>query len=344
MAHRDLVVIGASAGGVEPLRTLMAGLPVDFPAIVLVVLHIPESARSALPQILSRSCAVPVEQATNGHALVGPKVMTAAPGHHLVVHENAVALTRGPRENGHRPAVDILFRSAARHHGARVISVVLSGGLDDGTAGMIAVRSRGGLGIVQDPEEALHPSMPSSAIRDAEPDFVLPVAEIAPMLLRLVGQEVDLDAAPPPSPLLREETHMADLHPDEASSTDRPGQPAGLSCPDCGGGLFVLPDDRILRFRCRVGHGWTGESLAVQQGTATETALWMALRALEEKAALTRDLSVRAAERGRPLSASAFEQQRQEAEQASLLVRELLDRATSGVLELSPTHLREHTG
>jgi two-component system chemotaxis response regulator CheB len=329
MSQRDTIVVGASAGGVEALRTLLGGLPADLPARVLVVLHIPSSGVNALASVLARSSAMKVRPAQNADRLEPGVILVAQPDHHLVVVDDSCLLTRGPRENGHRPAIDVLFRSAAKVLGARTIGVILSGALDDGAAGLRTIRARGGIGVVQDPDDAQHASMPRSAISAANPEHVLPVAAMPALLVELVGAEVgdpqagasqpDRDAA-----LIRTEVAMSEMDPESFHAAHRPGESSGLSCPDCHGVLFVISEQDFLRFRCRVGHAWSIESLLAEHGTAVEGALWMALRALEEKAALCADMSTRAQVGGANISARRFAEQATEAMGAAEVLRGLL--------------------
>ncbi|MGY1744319.1 chemotaxis protein CheB [Blastococcus sp. SYSU D00695] len=325
MARRDLIVVGASAGGVEALRQLLAALPPDLPAAVLVVLHLPTTARSALPEILGRVSSLPVRSATDGAELEPGTVLVAVPGRHLMVADGHVVLSRGPRENGHRPAVDVLFRSAARAAGRRVVAVVLSGALDDGTAGVVAVRSRGGVAVAQDPGEAMYGSMPQHALEIGGADHVAPLAELGVLLCDLLTEDVD-DDPPPPSELMDTETAMAALDPVAMNADDRPGTPSGFGCPSCHGALFSITEGGMERYRCRVGHAWSPEALAEEQSQALESALWMALRGLEERAALSLRMGERAAERGHRHSAATFRRRHDEAQEAALLLRSMLDK------------------
>jgi two-component system chemotaxis response regulator CheB len=323
----NVVVVGASAGGVEALRTLVSDLPADLPACVLVVLHLPSTGMSALPLILDRAGTLPARHAVEGDRLAPGTILVAPPDRHLIVLDDQVTLSRGPRENGHRPAVDVLFRTAARAHDGAVIAVVLSGALDDGAAGMVAVRHRGGTGIVQDFDDALYPSMPQAAYAAAGVEHVVPVKEIPALLGALLRDHPGgrrSEAAPPAEPLLEVEAALADLDPDAMHDPDRPGSPSGFGCPDCHGALFQITEGALSRFRCRVGHAWSPQSLLAQQSQALEGALWMALRGLEEKAALSRDLGDRAADTGHDLSATRFRETATEALGAAELVRRLI--------------------
>ena len=329
MNQRDLVVVGASAGGVEALRTLVAGLPLDFPAAVLVVLHTPATSRSALAAILDRSGPLPAAQAQEEDRLQRGRILVAPPDRHLIVYDRQVTLSRGPRENGHRPAVDVLFRSAARALGPRVIGVVLSGTLDDGAAGLVAVHRWGGVGVVQSPEDAMYPSMPRAAIAGDHPRHVVPVAEMPALLGQLVREQVDLPPVDAMARLTDREIAVAALDGDELNDPDRPGTFSGFACPDCHGVLLEITEAHVHRFRCRVGHAWSPHSLAAQQTFAVEGALWMALRALEEKAALADRLSAGARERGHAITAQSFAAQAAESRSSALVLRDLVERATA---------------
>ncbi|WP_432574983.1 chemotaxis protein CheB [Kineococcus sp. SYSU DK005] len=329
MVTRDVVVVGASAGGVEALRTLVAGLPADLPATVLVVLHVPPTGAGALASILDRAGPLPARAAVPGEPLPRGTVLVATPDRHLLLAGDHVVHSAGPRENGHRPAVDVLFRSAARAAGPRVVGVVLSGTLDDGSAGLVAVRSRGGVGVVQDPADALYTGMPVNAIGAADPEHVLPVAAIPALLDRLVREEVPA-ARPAADDEMGEEVAVARFDTDVIDSDDHPGEPSGYTCPDCSGALWRIDDHGLLRFRCRVGHAWTAESLHEQQSAEMDGALWVALRSLEERAALNRELARRAAEAGRSLSAGRFGERADETTEAAAVIRRLLTGRVGG--------------
>jgi two-component system chemotaxis response regulator CheB len=220
----------------------------------------------------------------HGHILVAP------PDHHLLVEGEAVRLTRGPKEHHTRPAVDPLFRSAALSHGPRVIGVLLTGGLDDGSAGVQAIKQCGGLVVVQDPSDAEDPSMPGAALRAVEVDHCVPLERIAPLLVALVQQTAPVPAPAPPSRLVHE--HRASLGGDKSmDELAQVGVPSTLTCPDCKGTLWEISDSRPPRYRCHTGHAFSLRTLAAVQQETAENALWSAVRALQEKEVLLRKIA-----------------------------------------------------
>jgi two-component system chemotaxis response regulator CheB len=332
MPGHDIVVVGASAGGVEALSTLVSGLPRDLPAAVLIVLHLPPNGTSALPAILERRCCLEVVQARHGDTIEPGRVSIAPVDHHLLVRAGRLHLARGPRENGVRPAVDPLFRSAARYYTSRVIAVVMSGSRNDGTSGLAVVKQFGGVALVQDPAEALTPGMPESAIAAVEVDEVLSAAALAGAIDRISREPAPaFQRAMPPELVVEDE--MGELAIDVLHHDDRPGTPSGFSCPDCGGVLWELRDADLLRFRCRVGHAWSSESLLGQQTDTLESALWVALRSLEERSALSRRMSENAGRRGHKVTARRFGEQAADADRAATSIRNfLLSRGTTVVI------------
>jgi two-component system, chemotaxis family, protein-glutamate methylesterase/glutaminase len=297
MARRDVVVIGASAGGIEALQELLSQLPADLDATVLIVLHTSRHAGSLLPQIMQRVTRLPVVHPDDRHRIQKRNIYIAPPDLHLIVEGKLLRTVQGPRENLHRPAIDPLFRSAASSYGRRVIGVILTGALDDGTAGLMVVRARGGEAIVQDPRDASFPSMPQSALEQVPDAHVLPLSKIASEIVRLTCEEIpDEEEVVPLSDMEPErEIKAAEADPYEMEGDDHPGQPSTFACPDCGGVLWETDHNRFLRFRCRVGHAYTARHLGAEQRYAIEAALWSALRALEEHAALYHRMADRAA-------------------------------------------------
>jgi two-component system chemotaxis response regulator CheB len=322
MPDHGIVVAGASAGGVEALADLAASLPSDLPAAVFVVLHLPATGTSALPEILRRHGPLPAAHVEDGEPIRPGRIYVAPPDHHVLLRSDHVHLSRGPRENGHRPAIDPLFRSAAREHATRVIGLVLSGALDDGTAGLLAIKSRGGIAVVQKPTDALYSGMPGSALEHVQVDHVVAAASMGKLLAGLIGDLPETPPAPAPTDM-RMEVEMEGFSL-EAIEGNHPGRPSGFSCPDCNGVLWQIRDGGLERYRCRVGHAWSPESLLTQQSEALEAALWVALRSLEERAALASRLAEPARRRGHSITATRFEEQAAEAQQAARLVRNLL--------------------
>lgn len=323
MIRHDLVLIGASAGGIEVLRRLVADLPDDLPAAVLICVHIPEDAPGALPSILSRAGGLKAAFAEHGEALVNGTIRIAPPGRHLLVHDGHVVLSRGPRENGHRPSIDVLFRSAAVAFGSRCIGVIMSGALDDGVAGLRAIKRRNGLAVVQDPHDALYRSMPERALGHVEVDAVEPADGLSLVIKHLV-HEPAVEDPPPAPPEMLYEVQIAEADMDSIHGDEKPGEPSVFGCPECGGVLWEVNDEGLLRYRCRTGHAWSSDSLLVEQNTSLEAALWSALRALEEKAALCRGLAERAKQQQRMLTADQFLTRAHEAEQGAEVIRDVI--------------------
>jgi two-component system chemotaxis response regulator CheB len=302
---RDITVIGASAGGVSALRTLLGGLPADYRAAVLVVLHVAPESPSLLRDILDRATPLSVIKVRGGEPLRPGRVYVAPPDHHLLVERDIVRLSHGPRENRHRPSIDVLFRSAAVAHGARVTGVVLSGMLDDGAAGLWAIKKRGGIAIVQDPEDAEYPDMPRNAMHAITVDHCLPLAAIADRLVALAREEVGepIDAAPRS---MATEVRMAAEHQSSMDDLDTLGKRSPLTCPECGGALWQMDEAGAQRFRCHVGHAYSIRTLAAEQSSRVEAALWAALRSLEEKERLAHKMAGEAASRGNVRSAASY--------------------------------------
>jgi two-component system chemotaxis response regulator CheB len=330
--HRDVVVVGASAGGVEALRALAGGLPPDYPGAVLMVLHVPREGPTALPAILSRSGPLPAALAVDGEELRGRRIYIAPNDRHLLIVDGHLRLTRGPTENGHRPAVDPLFRSVARAYGNRVIGVVLSGARDDGAAGLALIAAQGGTTVVQDPADALYPSMPRAAIEHVRPDHVVPAAKLGDLIGEITAGPLAGSAPPPDDLLLDAEVAMSNLAP--VTTDDFAASPAGYGCPSCGGSLFEILGSPLPRYRCRVGHAWSPDSLLDEQAVALEGALWMALRALEEKSALSRRMADDRLAR-RSSTGRRFRDIADEAESAGATIRDLIARIGSAT-ERSP--------
>lgn len=347
-ATPDIIVIGASAGGLEALTRLVAGLPSDLPAAVFVVVHIPPHVRSVLPELLTHAGSLPAAHARDGEPVRYGRIYVAPPDRHLILLPAAVSLSAGPRENHARPAVDPLFRSAATAYGQRVIGVVLSGALSDGTAGLWEVKQRGGIAVVQDPGDAVYPAMPHSAMDQVPVDHVLPAAQIPDLLVRLTsarvqqgGEEEPEEAAPGEGGHTMVGEHQqprGDEKPgSDAVDRDTAAQVSGKRdgavtvyvCPDCGGTLWQVNAGMIPRFRCHVGHVYGGEDLLEGYTSEAERTLWCAIRTLRDKANLTRQFARSARGRGAAEAADCYEEKaRLDDEHAAAIERMLAAAAT----------------
>jgi two-component system chemotaxis response regulator CheB len=305
---------------------LIGNLPDGLPAALFVVVHLPQGASSALARILDRAGPLKAVSPEDGAEILPGRVYVARPDHHLLLEDGRVRLTRGPKENRHRPAVDALFRTAAVAHGARVVGMVLTGARDDGTAGLRAVKRRGGGAVVQDPEEALFSGMPESALRFADVDHCLPLGEMAPLLVRLVQEDVPVqeEGAHPVPDDMEIESRVAGLDPSAINSDERPGELSRFTCPDCTGPLYEIQDGELIRFRCRVGHAYTAESMLDEKSEALENALYAAMNTLEESALMADRLAARSREQQHEHAAVRFEKRAREARQQAETIRRVL--------------------
>jgi two-component system chemotaxis response regulator CheB len=336
MQGHDIIVIGASSGGIEALIEVVSRLPEELPAAVFVVVHVPPRSISVLPEILNRAGPLTAAHAKDKEKIKPGRIYVARPDFHLLIEEGTIRLVRGPKENNTRPAIDPTFRTAARTYGPRVVGVVLSGALDDGTAGLHAVKRRGGVAVVQDPADALFPDMPGNAMSGVKVDHVLPKIEIAAVLTRLAGEPVE-ETGGAVTDQMKKETDIEAMNmktPDD----DRPGEPSVYGCPECGGVLWEMQDGALLRFRCRVGHGYSAEGLLSEQSEALDGALWSAYRALEENASLARRLAERARNEAhlKPLVARFELRARSAAEQAEAVKKLLMSGKMSEPVENIP--------
>jgi two-component system, chemotaxis family, protein-glutamate methylesterase/glutaminase len=281
-----VLAIGGSAGALEALTELLAGLPADLPAAVLVTLHIGEQARSVLPRILTRSGPLRAVHPGDGETLRPGCVYVAPPRHHLVVQDGVARLSHGPRVNRHRPAVDVMFAAAARARGARVVAVVLSGALDDGAVGAALVDRAGGRVVVQRPEEALFASMPRAALAAVPGAVAVPTARLGPHVTDLVAERAHVTEEEPP---------VSEQRTEDAGGVGPRGEgvtrPAGLVCPECRGALERVDLPNVHYYRCHVGHQFGQRSLEAAQRDSTESTLFAALAMLEEHVALARGIA-----------------------------------------------------
>ena len=317
--HRDVVVIGGSAGALDPLKQIVKDLPAELPAAVVVVLHLAAMSRSALAPILNRVGGMQAVTPQDGDPLRPGYIYTPTPDHHLELTGDAIKVTRGPRINGARPAIDVLFRTAAAAYGSRVIGVVLSGGLDDGSAGLAAIAAAGGVAIAQAPDDALVDSMPRNAIEVAAPDHVLEAEKIGPMIVHEVhGAETQEPKQKPGG---------AEMEP--VGVRDTPGQVTGVTCPECHGSIWLQTGKAgEVAMTCRVGHSYSPESFYEIQSENVENALWAGVRSLEEQASFAGVLADRATRFNDEDGARRYERRREiAADNAEALRKVILERS-----------------
>jgi two-component system chemotaxis response regulator CheB len=308
MARKDIVVIGASAGGMEALQQVVAGLPKDFAAAVFVVWHLPPGLKSVLPRVLSKAGPLAAENATDGQEFEPGRIYIAPSDHHMLVEDGFIRVAHGPRENRFRPAIDPLFRSAAYVYGPRVIGVVLTGALNDGTAGLWTIKLRGGTAVVQDPADALHPSMPTNALGNVDVDHKAHLADIGPLLGRLA-----LEQAPPARKLsieqqrlVESEIRIAEAYSDVSMEIFQKSELSPFTCPECRGVLAKVDGSNILRYRCHTGHAFTAETLLESLTGQVENRLVESVRTLDELVMLLNHIGGHLEKNGRADLAQRF--------------------------------------
>jgi two-component system chemotaxis response regulator CheB len=339
MVTKDIVVVGASAGGMQALERLVAGLPADLPAAVFVVWHLSPGVRSVLPQVLNRAGPLRAEFPADGDPVKPGRIYVAPNDHHLLLERGYIRVTKGPKENRFRPAVDPLFRSAAYIYGPRTIGIVLSGALDDGSAGLWAIKLRGGTAIVQDPEDAQHRSMPLNALDNVEADYKLPVAEMGPLLARLTREEAGPEPHIGPHERQKMEAEVAIAR--EADSrmenVAQFGELSPFTCPECHGVLTMIREGNIVRFRCHTGHSLSSATLLEANTEQVEKRLMDAMRALDEIVMQLNQLGEQYARQGNTAAADHCFNRARDAYERSRPVRE----AALNNEEFSTDELRE---
>jgi two-component system, chemotaxis family, protein-glutamate methylesterase/glutaminase len=285
MIKRDIIVIGASAGGSEAILKLCSYLTPDLQAAVFIVWHLGRESTGYLPQMISKVTNIPIRNAADGERFSNGNIYVAPPDMHLLVEDGITRTTRGPKENRVRPAIDPLFRSAAYYHGSRVIGIILSGMLNDGTSGLWSIKERGGIVIAQSPEEAQFSGMPEEAIRNVEVDHISTVREISMLLPELIQKEVKIEKSSP-SDNLTIEVEYASGKINGSDKMEKIGELTPYTCPECHGSLWKVMDEKPLRYRCHTGHAYTAEHLAADLGETIDIYLWNTIRGIEEQARL----------------------------------------------------------
>jgi two-component system chemotaxis response regulator CheB len=320
---KAVVVIGTSAGGLNALRELMIALPDNFPAPIFIVQHLSPVASgailvSALQEVTPLPCRLAKDQEPirNGHILVAP------PDHHLLLKDGHVLVTKGARENRSRPAIDTLFRSAAVAYGNRVIGVVLTGNLDDGTSGLGAIQACGGTCVVQDPKTAAYPDMPRSALENVEVDHCVPLAEIASLLQQLIGKHSRRRSAAPEEVIL--EAKIAERVISDVHAANHLGTQVPYNCPNCGGVLWQITKSKVHRYRCHTGHAFTASTLEASQLERIEETLWVCLRMMEERRNLLNTTATRERQKGFSKTAALQRERADESQEHIDRIRNML--------------------
>ena len=318
-----IVVVGASAGGVESVSAFINALPADFGAAVLVVIHIPSHTPTQLDKVLARHSRLPVRLAVDGGVVEPGHIYAPPTDRHLMLQGGVMRLTRGPKEGRVRPSIDVLFRSAAVEFGTRIIGVVMSGMLDDGTAGLWAIKDAGGKALVQCPDEAMHRSMPDSAIEHVQIDLIAPVAELAREVIKMVHQPAQAEPSCASTARHFVENRIAMEGNGLQLGVMKLGQVAGYTCPNCHGVLVQIEEGPIVRFRCHTGHSFSLKALLAEVNSSIDKGLWDTLRAVEERIMLLRQMAGLAHVAGHEQACRQWSNQAADADQRIQALREL---------------------
>jgi two-component system chemotaxis response regulator CheB len=305
MEKRNIVVIGASMGGFDALKRIVANLPSDFEASIFIVWHMSADVMGILPQVINKLNTIPASNALDGELILSNHIYVAPPGHHMLIDNGFIRVTHGPKENLFRPAVDPLFRSAANNYGNRVIGIVLSGGLDDGTSGLWQIKSKNGIAIVQDPENAENPSMPQSALNKVKVDYCLSIEDISDVLIHLAKQEVEVEMKNNSNKTEGELNIAAEGNALQYGASYF-GEISPYSCPECHGVLSQIMEDNILRFRCHTGHAYSTDSLLLSLSRKTEDSLYNVIRGMDETIFLLNHLGDHYSEANEPKLAATY--------------------------------------
>lgn len=324
MIAKRVVVIGASAGGIDALRVLVAGIPEAFSAAICIVIHTSPESPGVLAEILNRLTPLPVSQACDGQRLEAGHIYVAPPDRHLVIEPGRLRITKGPREHRFRPAIDPMFRSAAQVFGPNAIGIVLTGNLDDGVAGLWTIKKLGGTAIVQDPSEALFSSMPLQALTNVNVDHVVRLADIPRLLVQLTS-DVPGEAEPPPVPRhIEVEVNIAKEQNPRDAGLEQIGKPSPYACPECHGVLLEIDDDGRIRFRCHTGHAYSLESLLAAINQGIENSMSAAMRSIEEGSLLMKDMATQLKRRNRIDESARMMDASDRAKQQAEAIRQLI--------------------
>ena len=330
----DIIVVGASAGGIEALRVLIGALPADLSASLFIVVHTSPDAPGMLADICNRFGRLPATYATDGELIQKGRIYVAPPDRHLLIEPNRICITRGPKENRFRPAVDPLFRSAAQTYGPRVAGVILTGYMDDGTAGLWTVKQLGGTAIVQDPADALVPFMPLNAVTHVKVDYCLPLEEIAPLLVRLTTEAMEEEGDYQVPKEVEIEVNIAKEQKALDAGVLRLGEPSNYACPECHGVLLQMQEGTLFRFRCHTGHAYSLESLLADITEKMDDALWNSIRAFEEGELFMRHMAEHLDHGETDRSAESFLKRADDTKRRANLMRQA---AMNGVAAHSPS-------